>query len=170
MSAFVIVLVVVSVIGGPTNIIDTDLYFVVFPIPFVTARLSIRRIKGQIGKCHPVKLDASHPFQPLLTWSIRLLDPLEQRLEDKWAATEKDGVVLEQNLEGFSGNLSIKKKILVVEHEQDGCGTGFEMLEVAPLDAQSALTTVIFMSECIVIDLYMVSIAKPVVYGSFQPT
>jgi hypothetical protein len=86
--------------------------------------------------------------------SILLFNFFQQGFEDEGAAAEEDGVVLEEDIEGFAGDLAVKKEVFVVCDEEDGGGGGLEIFQVAPFDAQSALAPVILEFEGVVVDLY----------------
>jgi hypothetical protein len=49
--------------------------------------------------------------------SILLLDLLKKCLEYERATAQEDSVVLEEYLEGFSGDLSVEEEVFVVEDQ-----------------------------------------------------
>lgn len=158
MAALVVVLVVVAVVLGAAKIIYIDFLLVLLPVPVVSSLFSVRRVVGQVGKSDPIQLNSLHPLEPLSSpRPVLLFDLFQQGFEHKGAAAEEDSMVLEQDFEGFAGNLAVDEEVLMVEDQQDRRRAGLEVLQVAAFNAQSTQAPVIVYPKGIVVDLSQVS-------------
>jgi hypothetical protein len=62
-------------------------------------------------------------------------------------------VIFEKHLESLAGNLAIEKEIFVVSDKENSGGGRLEVVQIAPLDAQSALTSGILEVESMIVYL-----------------
>jgi hypothetical protein len=49
-------------------------------------------------------------------------------LQHEGAAAEEDGVLLEEDFEGLACDLAVEEEVFMVQDEEKGGGTGFEVL------------------------------------------
>jgi len=61
-------------------------------------------------------------------------------------------VVFEQDLEGFTGDLTVEEEILVAGYEEDGSSAGFEIFQVTSLNGP--VNAEFLRSKSVVIYLY----------------
>lgn len=61
-------------------------------------------------------------------------------------------MVLEEDLEGFTGDLAVEEEVLVAGYEEDGSSTGLEVFQVTPFNGP--VNAELLRSESIVIYLY----------------
>jgi hypothetical protein len=61
--------------------------------------------------------------------------------------------MFEKHFEGLARYLAVEKKILVMGDQENSGGGRLEVVQIAPLDAQSALTSVILEVESVIVYL-----------------
>ena len=62
-------------------------------------------------------------------------------------------MVLEENLEGFSGYLSVEEEVFVMEDKEDGGGSRPEIFQVPAFDPEGALAAVVLDVAGMIVDL-----------------
>lgn len=68
------------------------------------------------------------PLEPLSAGTIWFFNLFEQSLEYEGSTTEIDGMVLEEHLERFTGDLAVEEEVVMAGYEENGSSAGLEVL------------------------------------------
>jgi hypothetical protein len=71
-------------------------------------------------------------------------------LEHKGPAAEEDGVLLEEDFEGFARYLAVEQQVFMVQDEEEGSGAGLEVFQVAAVvwDAKGIVVDLVLSDVC----------------------